>query len=342
MPPKQKTTLEKLKQERSQLRRTFTKIFNEASPLLTKSPLTDDEIVHLKSSSELLNDTFEESRALERELKSIILDEIDDEAQQDAFFDESDSIIIQNKGKLNKISLFIAKLEQPVTLSPQPQPSSSDRTFSRSKLPDLNLPTFDGNITEWFGFWERFQSQVGKSPDLPNSAKFTYLLGQLRGEALATVKGLIPSDKNYSILATTLQENFGLPRRIIRAHVLSLLKLPRPTLVVSSLRHFYNSMMGDLRSLESLNIDIAACAPFIVPILEDKLPGQVLSHIGDCGKQSTFSLNGFIEKLKGYVTREEQAASANWLTSPQASSEPYEPPSTFSTLSASVNVRCQL
>ena len=246
MPPKQKTTLEKLKQERSQLRRTFTKIFNEASPLLTKSPLTDDEIVHLKSSSELLNNTFEESRGLERELKSIILDEIDDEAQQDAFFDESDSIIIQNKGKLNKISLFIAKLEQPVTLSPQPQPSSSDRTFSRSKLPDLNLPTFDGNITEWFGFWERFQSQVGKSPGLPNSAKFTYLLCQLRGEALATVKGLIPSDKNYSILATMLQENFGLPRRIIRAHVLSLLKLPRPTLVVSSLRHFYNSMMGDL------------------------------------------------------------------------------------------------
>ena len=134
MPPKQKTALEKLKQERSQLRRTFTKIFNfyeQASPLLTKSPLTDDEIVHLKSSSELLNDTFEESRALERELKSIILDDIDDEAQQDAFFDESDSIIIQNKGKLNKISLFIAKLEQPVTLSPQPQPSSSDRTFSR-------------------------------------------------------------------------------------------------------------------------------------------------------------------------------------------------------------------
>ena len=73
--------LEKLNQERSQLRHTFTKIFNEASPLLMQSPLTDDEIVHLKSSSELVNDTFEESRALEWGLKSIILDEIDDEAQ---------------------------------------------------------------------------------------------------------------------------------------------------------------------------------------------------------------------------------------------------------------------
>ena len=125
-----------------------------------------------------------------------------------------------------------------------------------------------------------------------------HLMGQLRGEALTTVKGLIPSDKNYSILATTLQENFGLSRRIIRAHVLNLLKMPRQTLVASSLRHFDNSMMGDIRSLESLNIDIAAYAPFTVPIIEDKLPGKVLSSICDCGKQSTFSLNGFIENLK--------------------------------------------
>ena len=103
----------------------------------------------------------------------------------------------------------LSKLEKPVILSsssPPPQ-SSTDRRFSCSKLSDLNLPTFDGNITERFGFWERFQSQVGKSPDLPNSAKFTYLMGQLRGEALATVKGLISSDQNYTILATILQEN---------------------------------------------------------------------------------------------------------------------------------------
>ena len=102
-------------------------------------------------------------------------------------------------------------------------------------------------------------------------------MGQLRGEALATVKGLIPSDRNYSILDTTLQVNFGLPRRIIRAHVLNLPKMPRLTLVASSLRHFYNSMTGDLRSLESLKIDVAACAPFIVPIIKDKLPCKVFS-----------------------------------------------------------------
>ena len=69
-------------------------------------------------------------------------------------------------------------------------------------------------MTEWFGFWERFQSQIGNSPDLSNAAKFTYLIGQLKGEALTTVKGLTPSNQNYDILVSTLKENFGLPEEL--------------------------------------------------------------------------------------------------------------------------------
>ena len=96
--PKQKSKLNKLKRKRGQLHRTFTKIFNEASLLLTKSPLPDIKIVLLKSSSELLNDMFAKCRTLERKLRSLVLDEIEDEAQQNVLFDESESIILQNKG----------------------------------------------------------------------------------------------------------------------------------------------------------------------------------------------------------------------------------------------------
>ena len=98
IPPKQKSKLNKLKRERGQLHCTFTKIFNEASLLLTKSPLPDNKIVLLKSSSELLNDMFAKCRTLERKLRSLVLDEIEDEAQQKVLFDESESVILQNKG----------------------------------------------------------------------------------------------------------------------------------------------------------------------------------------------------------------------------------------------------
>ena len=121
------------------------------------------------------------------------------------------------------------------------------------------------------------------------------MVGQLRGEALRTVQGIIPSEGNYSVLEATLKENFGQPRRSIRAHVSNILRLPKPTQSASNLRQFYNSLMGDLRSLEGLKIDVSACAPFIIPIIEDKLPGKVRGSIGDAGKGTKFDLTLFTD-----------------------------------------------
>ena len=157
MPPKQKTTLEKLKQERRQLRRTSTKIFNEASVHLTTTFLAVDDIALLNSSFDAFDSKFSECSGLEKELRDIA-SEIEDEVELDEFFDEVDSVTIVNRGKLNKLEFVLskyAKTSTPPASSPQ-QSFSSATTFTRSKLPDLNLPTFDGNITEWFGFWERF------------------------------------------------------------------------------------------------------------------------------------------------------------------------------------------
>ena len=64
--------------------------------------------------------------------------------------------------------------------------------------------------------------------------------------------------------------------------------------------------MGDVRSLEALGIDISVCAPFIIPIVEEKLPGKVRSSIGDPGQGVYFALKPFTNGLKAYITNEEQ------------------------------------
>ena len=127
---------------------------------------------------------------------------------------------------------------------------------------------------------------------------------------------------------------------------MNLLKLAKPSPVAANLRQFYNSFMADIRSLEALSIDVSACAPFIVPILEEKLPGKIRSSIGDCGVESNFDLKRFINGFKEYVTRQEQSQA---LHVPQASTqqpspyyESYEPPSTLSTMTATVNPQCLL
>ena len=337
------TTIDKLKSERRQLRRAFTKTYDEVSGLLTKEPLSKDDITKLKSAAGSLHEQHQECIALEKELRAVVLDEIQDEKKLDLFFDEVTEVTNANRGKFNKIHFFLDELEKknakPSLVTQNPIARTS---VLRSKLPDLQLPTFDGQITEWNGFWERFQSQVCCLPDLPRSSKFTYLVGQLRGEALRTVQGIIPSEGNYSVLEATVKENFGQPRRIIRAHVSNILRLPKPTQSASNLRQFYNSLMGDLRSLEGLKIDVSACAPFIIPIIEDKLPGKVRGSIGDAGQGTKFDLTLFTDSLKEFIIREEQTQSSP-LQIPQ------HPPSRYdiykqntSTLSTTVQTRCQV
>ena len=101
--------------------------------------------------------------------------------------------------------------------------------------------------------------------------------------------------------------------------------------------------MGDLRSLEALGIDISVCAPFIIPIVEEKLPGKVRSSIGDSGQGVHFALKPFTNGLKAYITREEQTQIGIHPTSQQPPSryDMYKPQFT-STLSTTVQTRCQL
>ena len=92
---------------------------------------------------------------------------------------------------------------------------------------------------------------------------------------------------------------------------MNILKLPKPTSITSSLRHFYTILMGDICSLKALNIDVSACAPIIVPIIEEKLPGKILSSIGDCRTDVEFKRNDFTENFKNYSLRQEQEYSSN-------------------------------
>ena len=345
MPPKQSSSLERLKQDRRQVRRTFTETYNEVTGILVKPSYTAEEISQLRFTNEELNAKFKDCRDLDKDIRKMAMDEIKDEAELDASFDEVDEVTSANRGKLRKIQFYISEYDtknaKPAIVSSIPMLSPAPTV--RSKLPDLQLPTFDGQITEWSGFWERFQSEVGTLPDLPKSSKSTYLIGQLRGEALKTIQGIIPSEQNYAVLEETLRDNFGQTCRIIRAHVCNILKLPKPCQSPPSLRQFYNSLMGDLRSLEALGIDISVCAPFIIPIVEEKLPGKVRSSIGDSRQGVHFALQLFTNGLKAYITREEKMQIGIHPTSQQPSSryDTYEHQFT-STLSTTVQTRCQL
>ena len=113
MPPKKKTSFDKYVQERKQLRRSFTTIFNEASSHFAKTTLTDDEIALVKGSLDLLHTTFEELCTLERGLNVIALEEMKDEAEQNEFLDEGDAVLYKIKVSSLSLSCSFQNLKNP-------------------------------------------------------------------------------------------------------------------------------------------------------------------------------------------------------------------------------------
>jgi hypothetical protein len=170
----------------------------------------------------------------------------------------------------------------------------------------LSLPKFYGKLTDWISFWESFSVEIDPHPDLSDINRFDYLYGLLQGMALDTVKSIFPSSANYKVLKETLKDNFGRNRKILRAHVLRLLHLPKAELSGPSLRKLYNAIMTDLRSLATLRVDTNTSASILVPVFEEKLPSRVKGNISEIDREDTFNLSKFLDALKRQVERYEE------------------------------------
>ncbi len=64
-----------------------------------------------------LNLRFEECEKIHGDLKKVILDEIEDETELDAFFDEVDEVMFINADKLNKLDFLVSGFDKLVTPS---------------------------------------------------------------------------------------------------------------------------------------------------------------------------------------------------------------------------------
>ena len=124
----------------------------------------------------------------------------------------------------------------------------------RVNLPKLELPKFSGDVRGFLPFWQQFQVCVDEQ-DLPIIAKYSYLVAMLEGEARNVVMGLAITEENYEEAKRLLQERFGHKEVIVFSHIQELLYLAEPeSSNVASLLPFYDKIVANVRSLETLGI----------------------------------------------------------------------------------------
>ena len=99
--------------------------------------------------------------------------------------------------------------------------------MARVNLPRIEIPIFDGNIFNWYLFWEQFQAAVQDKPQLEEVDKLTYLRDALKdGPARNIIKGLTQTAESYQEPVRCLKDRYNRPRLTHRKHVRNILPAP--------------------------------------------------------------------------------------------------------------------
>ena len=76
-----------------------------------------------------------------------------------------------------------------------------------AKLPEIEIPKFNGKPIEWQSFWDQFSAAVDSKTNIPDVVKFSYLKGVLSKDVQESIPGLLTTNENYSIALKILREH---------------------------------------------------------------------------------------------------------------------------------------
>ena len=146
--------LAKKKRIRGGHKASATKIMRQISEHVRSETPDETKLACLKRA---LNEKFTTIKALDDEISGLIEDEsvVED-------IDTADQFKEMIFNSLFSIDHLMEKLK---IKNPAPRvPTAHSQT--RVKLPKLHLRSFSGDLTEWTGFWESFQSAVHNNDEL--------------------------------------------------------------------------------------------------------------------------------------------------------------------------------
>nr|XP_049467027.1 uncharacterized protein LOC125908356 [Anopheles coluzzii] len=140
---------------------------------------------------------------------------------------------IEIEGRCRKLKSFFREnlRKEEVSLNETTGLASSTFAFGRpntphSRLPKIELPTFDGDHTKWLSFRDRFIAMIDASSELPSIAKLEYLLSSLKGEAALPFEHTALTDDNYSVTWAQLLKRYDNSRLLVREYYRKLHYLP--------------------------------------------------------------------------------------------------------------------
>ncbi|GFY29376.1 uncharacterized protein TNCV_4725031 [Trichonephila clavipes] len=251
--------IEVLKKIRTSVRRAATELSNSIK--IEKENASSDLI-------ELLAKLIDKEKQLENVDKDItILTNMDDLEKEIEKQQEYRDSIITCKVCANKI---LNKRES----ESRNTPNTSSRSEQQLKLPQLQIPQFQGKFLKFSDFFAQFEAAIHNNANLSYVEKFNYLKCYLTHEAEIAIRGLTLSANNYTIALNIIKEQFGREDLIIDSHKSKLLHLNpvRKSYDILSLRKLYSECEIHFRGLQNNSITPDTFSSLLYPIILKSIP----------------------------------------------------------------------
>lgn len=221
---------------------------------------------------------------LKLRLKNIkpLLDEFEDIIIKLEEYEEVDRNRLEQEGELFELEYYtlltkgikkVEALSAPARAESNTECSNieSDNNNNILKLPNIQLPKFNGKYEKWNSFFEIFKAIIHDNQSLTDTQKFYYLQGTLQGEALEVVRSLELNGANYIAAIELLKNRFENKRLSIHNHLKSLFDSPIVNNNNYTLRNLLDNVLKNVKALESMGQPVTDWDTILIYLISTKL-----------------------------------------------------------------------
>lgn len=121
------------------------------------------------------------------------------------------------------------------------------------RLPTIELPKFKGDIDEWLGFRDTFESLIHNNETIEPIQKFHYMKAALEGTAAQIIKSLEFTAVNYAIAWETICNRFNNKGLLTYNHIKAIFCIPSiKEESATQIRNILDTLNKHLRALNAL------------------------------------------------------------------------------------------
>lgn len=286
--------LKKLRKLRQSIKTKLT-IFSKFLEKISDDIKNDSQnapIIELQERLDRNRDILSQFDDIQSQIEMLLDDVSEDEYEYRSNFENTYfSVIVKAKGLLQSLNATSG--------------SSSEASLqhvvndnSCLKLPNVQLPKFNGNFENWLDFHDSFKSMIVDNPSIVPIQKFHYLKACLSDAAEKVIVSLPISGANFIVAWQLLCDRFNNEQLLIHNHIKAIFNIKSIRENSVCIRHLVDTILGNLRSLRSLGEPTEYWDSLIMYIVVEKLDPDTVKEWDKENKSKKSTLQELLTFLK--------------------------------------------